>query len=52
MRDHDKRQEGRIEGRIEKALDIAKSLMTAGISIAKVSLHTGLSVDDINALAK
>ncbi len=40
------------KGRLERTLEIAKSLITAGMNIANVSLHTGLSVDEINALAK
>ena len=45
-------ERGIIKGEIKKALEIAKSLITAGMSIANVSIHTGLSVDEINALAK
>ena len=41
---------GKEEGRLERNLEIAKSLITAGMSIANVSLHTGLSVDEINSL--
>ena len=45
-------ERGIIKGEIKKALEIAKSLIAAGMSIANVSIHTGLSVDEINALAK
>lgn len=45
------RAEGRAEGSQEKALEIAKNLLEAGMSIEQVSQMTGLSVDEVEAIA-
>ena len=45
------REAGRAEGSQERALEIAKNLISAGMSIEQVSQMTGLSVDEVEAIA-
>ena len=42
----------RAEGREEKALEIAKSLLKSGMSSEKVAVHTGISVQELQELTK
>jgi len=44
------REEGREEGKLESRLEIARLLKNMGEPVAKISLLTGLSDDDINRL--
>ena len=43
---------GERKGRLEKTLEIAKNLLTMGLTALDISKTVGLSVDEINALAK
>ena len=45
-------ERGIIKGEIKKALEIAKNLLTMGMNALDISKAVGLSVDEINALAK
>ena len=45
------RAEGRAEGSQEKALEIAKNLLEAGMGVEQISQMTGLSVDEVEAIA-
>ena len=45
-------ERGIIKGEIKKALEIAKNLLTMGLTALDISKAVGLSVDEINALAK
>ena len=45
-------ERGIIKGEIKKALEIAKNLLTMGMNALDISIAVGLSVDEINALAK
>ena len=44
------REEGFIQGAYQKAIETAKTLLTFGDSIEKVSKVTGLSVEEIEKL--
>ena len=45
------RAAGRAEGSQEKALEIAKNLLEAGMGVEQISQMTGLSVDEVEAIA-
>ena len=45
-------ERGIIKGEIKKALEIAKKMLTMGMNALDISQIVGLSVDEINALAK
>ena len=45
------REAGRAEGSQEKALEIAKNLLEAGMGVEQISQMTGLSVDEVEAIA-
>ena len=44
--------EGKAEGEKNKAIEVAKSLLVAGINIDVISNSTGLSLEDIKKLEK
>ena len=44
--------EGKVEGREEEKLEIARNLLSLGISIVKIAKATGLSSDEIEQLKK
>ena len=44
------REEGREEGEKIKAVQIAKNLLSSGMSIEATAAATGLDIDDIKAL--
>lgn len=44
------RAEGRAEGRVETKLEIARSMLSDGISPQKIAKFTGLSIEDIESL--
>ena len=46
------KEEGKVEGRTERSIEIAKKLLKAGDSIGKVQAVTDLSSEDIEKLAK
>ena len=56
MRDKDKIREGEIkgrrEGKLEKALEIAKKLIAEGMNVLDISQIVGLPLEEINSLAK
>ena len=45
-------ERGIIKGEIKKALEIAKKMLAEGFNLSQIIHFTGLSVDEINALAK
>ena len=45
-------ERGIIKGEIKKALEIAKKMLVEGVNLSQIIHFTGLSVDEINALAK
>ena len=44
------RVEGREEGRVEEKVETAKNMLKDGVSIEKVSLYTGLTIEQIKEL--
>jgi len=45
------REEGRAEGRAEGKEEVARNLLAMGISVEVIAKATGLSIDQIRALA-
>jgi len=45
-------EKGREEGKKEKAIEIAKNLLNAGVDIETISNSTGLDIEEIKKLQK
>jgi predicted transposase/invertase (TIGR01784 family) len=48
-RDRENREEGRLEGREERTIEMAQNLLDV-LSVEVIAQKTGLSIDEVNAL--
>ena len=45
------REEGEAEGKAEGKAEVARNMLSDGLDIAKVAQYTGLSAEEVQALA-